>query len=138
MICELAGLFLKLGEMAFGGPAAHVAIMEAEVMERRRRMDREAFLDLLGTCNLLSGPNSTEMAIHIGHSQAGWPGLASLFVVIPAGRRAFLPGGSSGRPIQWARYPCNGRLPGAIGFRIFRSDPRSGIRGCLKLHMPNV
>jgi len=83
---SLAILFLKLGLTAFGGPAAHVAMMEEEVVRRRQWMDRETFLDLLGTCNLLPGPNSTEMAIHIGHARAGWRGLvvAGLCFILPA------------------------------------------------------
>ena len=72
---SLALLFLKLGFIAFGGPAAHIAMMEDEVVRRRRWMTRDEFLDLLGATNLIPGPNSTEMAIHIGHRQAGWPGL---------------------------------------------------------------
>ncbi|HVN85727.1 MAG TPA: chromate efflux transporter [Candidatus Binatia bacterium] len=73
---EIAGLFLRLGTTAFGGPAAHIAMMEDEVVRRRRWMTRERFLDLLGATNLIPGPNSTEMAIHIGHHRAGWAGLA--------------------------------------------------------------
>src|SRR5664279_2286113 len=72
---SLAGLFLKLGLTAFGGPAAHIAMMEGEVVRRRKWMDHEAFLDLLGFCNLLPGPNSTELAIFIGRAMAGWRGL---------------------------------------------------------------
>src|SRR5467141_3540710 len=72
---ELALLFLRLGTTAFGGPAAHIAIMEDEVVRRRRWLSREKFLDLLGATNLIPGPNSTEMAIHIGHQKRGWPGL---------------------------------------------------------------
>ena len=74
-MAELAGLFLKLGSTAFGGPAAHLAMMEAEVVRRRQWLTREEFLDLLGATNLIPGPNSTEMAIHIGHRRAGWAGL---------------------------------------------------------------
>jgi chromate transporter len=68
-------LFLKLGTIGFGGPAAHVAMMEGEVVGRRGWLTRERFLDLLGATNLIPGPNSTEMAIHIGLVRAGWPGL---------------------------------------------------------------
>ena len=73
-LAELAWLFLKLGTTAFGGPAAHIAMMEDEVVRRRGWLSREDFLDLLGATNLIPGPNSTEMAIHIGHRRAGWPG----------------------------------------------------------------
>lgn len=83
---SLALLFLKLGTIAFGGPAAHIAMMEDEVVRRRRWMTREEFLDLLGATNLIPGPNSTEMAIHIGHRQAGWAGLvvAGTSFIVPA------------------------------------------------------
>jgi chromate transporter len=72
---ELARLFLRLGATAFGGPAAHIAMMQDEVVNRRRWLDEEAFLDLLGATNLIPGPNSTELAIHIGWKRAGWAGL---------------------------------------------------------------
>jgi chromate transporter len=72
---EVARLFLKLGVIGFGGPAAHIALMEQEVVRRRRWLTREQFLDLLGATNLIPGPNSTEMAIHVGFARAGWPGL---------------------------------------------------------------
>jgi chromate transporter len=83
---ELTLLFLKLGTIAFGGPAAHVAMMEDEVVRRRRWMTHDQFLDLLGATNLIPGPNSTEMAIHIGHRQAGWKGLliAGISFILPA------------------------------------------------------
>jgi chromate transporter len=83
---NLALLFLRLGTTAFGGPAAHIAMMEDEVVRRRRWMTHEEFLDLLGATNLIPGPNSTEMAIHIGHRQAGWRGLliAGVSFILPA------------------------------------------------------
>ncbi len=74
---EVAWLFLKLGVIGFGGPAAHIALMEDEVVRRRRWVTREHFLDLLGATNLIPGPNSTEMAIHVGFVRAGWPGLVA-------------------------------------------------------------
>jgi chromate transporter len=67
--------FLRLGTVAFGGPAAHIAMMEDEFVRRRGWLSREQFLDMLGATNLIPGPNSTEMAIHIGHQRAGWKGL---------------------------------------------------------------
>lgn len=72
---EVALLFLKLGIIGFGGPAAHIAMMRDEVVRRRRWIDDARFLDLLGMTNLIPGPNSTEMAIHLGYVRAGWPGL---------------------------------------------------------------
>ncbi|OGL00496.1 MAG: chromate transporter [Candidatus Rokubacteria bacterium RIFCSPHIGHO2_12_FULL_73_22] len=72
---EVASLFLKLGTIGFGGPAAHIALMRDEVVRRRRWVSEERFLDLLGMTNLIPGPNSTEMAIHLGYGRAGWPGL---------------------------------------------------------------
>src|SRR5688572_3958046 len=83
---ELAFLFLKLGTIAFGGPAAHIAMMEDEVVRRRAWLSREDFLDLLGATNLIPGPNSTEMAIHIGARRAGFAGLmvAGACFILPA------------------------------------------------------
>jgi len=83
---ELALLFLKLGTIAFGGPAAHIAMMENEVVRRRKWLSREKFLDLLGATNLIPGPNSTEMAIHVGYLRAGWSGLlvAGTCFIFPA------------------------------------------------------
>jgi chromate transporter len=71
----LARLFLLLGAVGFGGPAAHVAMMREEVVHRRRWLSDARFLDLLGAVNLIPGPNSTELAIHIGYVRAGWRGL---------------------------------------------------------------
>jgi chromate transporter len=83
---EVAGLFLKLGATAFGGPAAHIAMMRREVVERRGWMTDGDFLDLMGATNLIPGPNSTEMAIHIGYLRAGWKGLvaAGFCFIVPA------------------------------------------------------
>jgi len=74
-IREVALFFLRLGFTAFGGPAAHIAIMHAEVVERRKWLDEQRFLDLLGAANMIPGPTSTEMAILIGFERAGWVGL---------------------------------------------------------------
>lgn len=72
---EVAALFLKLGTIAFGGPAAHIAMMREEVVRRRAWLSDQKFLDLVGATNLIPGPNSTEMAIHLGYARAGWRGL---------------------------------------------------------------
>jgi chromate transporter len=74
-VSEVALLFLRLGFTAFGGPAAHVAIMEREIVQRRRWLSSERFLDLFGAANLIPGPSSTELAIFIGYEKAGWLGL---------------------------------------------------------------
>lgn len=83
---ELAQVFLRLGAIAFGGPAAHIAMMDDEVVKRRRWLSRENLLDLIGVTNLLPGPNSTELAIHIGYERAGWAGLlvAGSCFILPA------------------------------------------------------
>jgi chromate transporter len=72
---ELARLFLKLGFLGFGGPAAHIAMLEEEIVQKRQWMAPETFLDLVGATNLIPGPNSTEMMLHVGLLRAGWAGL---------------------------------------------------------------
>lgn len=85
-LSELAIVFLKLGCFAFGGPAAHIAMMEEEVVNKKRWMDRQHFLDLIGVTNLIPGPNSTEMTMHCGHERAGILGLfvAGTCFIFPA------------------------------------------------------
>jgi chromate transporter len=105
---ELALLFLKLGTIAFGGPAAHIAMMEDEVVRRRRWLTQEEFLDLLGATNLIPGPNSTELAIHIGYRRGGWPGL------LVAGTAFILPAMLIVMAFGWA-YVSYGKLPAIEG-----------------------
>jgi chromate transporter len=105
---ELARLFLKLGTIAFGGPAAHIAMMEDEVVRRRRWMRHDEFLDLLGATNLIPGPNSTEMAIHLGHRRAGWKGL------VVAGAAFILPATLIVTGFAWA-YVRYGSIPQVKG-----------------------
>jgi len=85
-LTEIAALFFKLGMVAFGGPAAHIAMMHAEFVKRRGWLDEQEFMDLVGATNLIPGPNSTEMAIHIGFLRARWPGLiiAGTCFILPA------------------------------------------------------
>jgi chromate transporter len=106
-LAELALLFLRLGATAFGGPAAHIAMMRDEVVRRRQWLTEERFLDLLGATNLIPGPNSTEMAIHIGWSRRRWSGLvvAGVTFIVPA----MLITGA----LAWA-YVRFGRLPEAL------------------------
>jgi chromate transporter len=75
MLGEVARVFLTLGVIGFGGPAAHIALMREELVRRRRWVTEQQFLDLIGATNLIPGPNSTEMAIYLGYIRAGWPGL---------------------------------------------------------------
>lgn len=103
---ELAALFGKLGTIAFGGPAAHVAMMEDEVVRRRGWMTRDAFLDYLSAANLIPGPNSTELALHVGLARAGLAGL------LVAGLAFVLPAALIVAAIAWA-YVRFGTLPAA-------------------------
>ena len=104
---ELARLFLKLGTIGFGGPAAHIALMEDEVVRHRGWLTREAFLDYLGATNLIPGPNSTELAIEIGRDRAGFPGL------VVAGVAFILPAALIVGITAWA-YVRFGNLPAAL------------------------
>jgi chromate transporter len=101
---EVIRLFLRLGFTAFGGPAAHIAMMHDEVVARRRWLEEQHFLDLVGATNLIPGPNSTEMAIHIGYDRAGWRGLvaAGVCFILPATLIVGL--------LAWA-YVAYGRTP---------------------------
>ncbi len=85
-LIEVAAVFFRLGCFAFGGPAAHIAMMEEEVVRKRKWMDRQHFLDLIGITNLIPGPNSTEMTMHCGHERAGVLGLfvAGICFIFPA------------------------------------------------------
>ncbi len=103
---ELAGVFLKLGVTAYGGPAAHIAMMQQEAVDRRRWLSQQSFLDLIGATNLIPGPNSTEMAIHLGRMRAGWPGL------LVAGSCFILPAVMIVSVLAWA-YVSFGTMPQA-------------------------
>jgi chromate transporter, chromate ion transporter (CHR) family len=83
---EVARVFLRLGLIAFGGPAAHISMMEKELVQKRGWMTEQHFLDLVGATNLIPGPNSTEMTMHCGHERAGWKGLvtAGMCFILPA------------------------------------------------------
>ncbi len=85
-LISIAVVFLKLGILGFGGPAAHIALMEEEIVQKRRWLTQERFLDLLGATNLIPGPNSTEMAIHLGYLYGGLGGLltAGTCFILPA------------------------------------------------------
>ncbi len=110
---EVAGLFLKLGTISFGGPAAHIALMEQETVVRRQWLSREHFLDLLATTNLVPGPNAVEMASHIGFVRAGWPGL------VAGGASFILPAFLINLALSWV-YVRFGALPqvGAVFYGI--------------------
>lgn len=114
-LLELAMLFLRLGTTAFGGPAAHIAMMQDEVVKRRGWLTEERFLDLVGAVNLIPGPNSTELAIHIGFERRRWAGLvvAGACFIVPA----MLITGLFG----WA-YVTYGTLP-AVGWVLYGVKP---------------
>jgi chromate transporter len=106
---EVAALFLKIGSTGFGGPAALIAFTEQEVVERRKWLSREYFLDIVGVTNLIPGPNATEIAIHVGYLRAGWPGL------VVAGVCFILPAALITAAFAWA-YVRYGALPQIVPF----------------------
>lgn len=106
---ELARVFFKLGVIGFGGPAAHIAMMDEEIVERRGWLSRQHFLDLIGATNLIPGPNSTEMTMHVGYERARWPGL---FV---AGGAFIFPAALSTGLLAWL-YVAYGDVPAVAPF----------------------
>src|SRR5437867_4243749 len=112
---ELAFLFLRLGTTAFGGPAAHIAMIEDEVVSRRKWLTRDEFVDLLRATNLIPGPNSTELAIHVGRARAGLPGL------LVAGTCFITPAVLIVAGIAWA-YVRYGSLP-QVGALLYGIKP---------------
>src|ERR1039457_1138172 len=107
-LSEIIRLFLWLSLIGFGGPAAHIALMEREIVERRGWLSREQFLDLVGGCNLLPGPSSTQVAMALGYTRAGWMGLAV------AGICFILPASQAVLALAWA-YVRYGGLPQVQG-----------------------
>jgi len=107
-LAQLFRLFLRLGLTAFGGPAAHIGMMQREAVEQRGWMSRAQFLDLVGACNLLPGPGSTQVAMALGYRRAGWIGLAV------AGACFILPSALATLGLAWA-YVRYGSLPQAQG-----------------------
>ena len=103
-LVELARLFFTLGVVGFGGPAAHIAMMEEEVVRKRGWISPQSFLDLIGATNLIPGPNSTEMTMHVGFSRAGWAGLfvAGASFIVPAAGLTLL--------LAWA-YVATAEIP---------------------------
>lgn len=112
---DVALLFLRLGAFSFGGPAAYIAIMHYEVVERRKWVAEQQFLDILGAVNLIPGPNATEIASHLGLLAAGWWGFAA------AGVLFILPGFVTTAIAAWA-YVAYGYLP-AIGWVLYGIKP---------------
>ncbi|HOK46962.1 MAG TPA: chromate transporter, partial [Bryobacteraceae bacterium] len=103
-IRELCWTFLKLGVIGFGGPAAHMALMRQELVVRKRWLSDHDFIDLIGAANLIPGPNSTEVAIHVGNLRAGWRGLlaAGICFILPA---AVIVGWIASLYVQYGRLP---------------------------------
>lgn len=105
---EILALFLKIGLIGFGGPAAHIALMEREAVERRGWLRRDQFLDLVGGCNLLPGPSSTQVAMALGYTRGGWIGL------LIAGACFIVPASLATLALAWA-YVRYGHFPQAQG-----------------------
>lgn len=101
---ELSMIFLRLGAISFGGPAAHIALIEAEIVRKRQWTDRQQFLDMVGAANLIPGPTSTELAINIGYARAGWLGLAvaGTSFIVPA---ALITGAFAWAYVQFGSLP---------------------------------
>ncbi len=112
---EVALLFLRLGATSFGGPAAYIAIMHHEVVARRKWLDDQRFLDIMGAVNLIPGPNATEIASHIGLIRAGWLGL------IVAGGLFIIPGTIAAIAVAWA-YVHYGSVP-QVGWLLYGIKP---------------
>lgn len=112
---EVALLFLKLGTFSFGGPAVYIALMHHETVRRRRWIDEQRFLDLVGATNLIPGPNAAEMAIHLGLIRAGWSGL------IASGALFILPGMAATLLVAWA-YVTYGSIP-EVGWVLYGVKP---------------
>ena len=107
-LAELIGLFLRLGFTAFGGPAAHIAMMRTEVVEHRRWVSEARFVDLIGITDLIPGPSSTELAIYLGYLRAGWLGLLAAGVCFIGPAMLIV------LALAWA-YVTYGALPQTIG-----------------------
>ncbi len=114
-LAALALLFLRLGLTAFGGPAAHIALMERECVRRRQWLTQERFIELLGAANLIPGPSSSELAVYIGYEVAGWAGLMA------AGACFVLPAALLTTAIAWA-YVRSGALP-QVGRALYGVKP---------------
>lgn len=112
---EVSLLFLKLGAFSFGGPAVYIALMHHETVHRRRWIDEQRFLDLVGATNLIPGPNAAEMAIHLGLIRAGWRGL------IAGGTLFILPGMVATLLVAWA-YVAYGSIP-EVGWVLYGVKP---------------
>jgi chromate transporter len=112
---ETALLFLKLGALSFGGPAVYIALMHEETVRRRRWIDDQRFLDLVGATNLIPGPNASEMAIYLGSIRAGWRGS------VAGGALFVLPGVVATLAVAWA-YVTYGSIP-AVGWALYGMKP---------------
>ncbi len=115
LLREVALLFLKLGAFSFGGPAVYIALMHDETVRRRRWIDEQRFLDLVGATNLIPGPNATEMAIYLGLIRAGWSGL------VAGGALFILPGMAATLLVAWA-YVTYGSIP-EVGWVLYGVKP---------------
>jgi chromate transporter len=137
----LARTYLKISLLGFGGPNAHLALMLDEVVERRRWISRERFLEIVALTNLLPGPNSSEVAIHVGYTQRGWAGalatglmfLVPTFVIVTALSALYFRFGTLPQvtPIFWALQPVIVAVVLSAGWKIGRAGVRTVAQGLL-------
>ncbi len=138
---ELTRTFLAISLAGFGGPSAHLALMLDEIVERKRWLSRERFLELVAITNLLPGPNSSEVAIHIGHTQRGWPGalatglafLVPTFLMVTALSALYFRFGALPQvaPLFWGLQPVIVAIVLSAGVKIARAGVRDGVQGVL-------
>jgi len=138
---ELARVYLRISLLGFGGPNAHLALMLDEVVERRRWLSRERFLELMAVTNLLPGPNSSEVAIHVGYTQRGWRGalvtgltfLLPTFVIVTALSALYFRYGTLPRVelLFWGLQPVIVAVVISAGLKIGRAGVRTGTQAAL-------
>lgn len=137
----LVRVYLKISLLGFGGPNAHLALMLDEVVERRRWLTRERFLEIVALTNLLPGPNSSEVAIHVGYTQRGWPGalatgltfLVPTFVFVTVLSALYFRFGTlpSIEPVFWGLQPVIVAIVLAAGWKIGRAGVKTPLQGGL-------
>jgi chromate transporter len=142
-LLDLVRTYLKISLLGFGGPNAHLALMLDEVVERRRWLSRERFLEIMALTNLLPGPNSSEVAIHVGYTQRGWPGalatgltfLLPTFVMVTALSALYFEYGTLPQieGVFWGLQPVIVAIVLSAGWKIGRAGVKNRLQGLLAL-----